>query len=218
MSGKRAVRQYHHKDLKGTLLRFAVDELRQYGPAQVSLRRIALRAGVSHAAPYRHFKSKDGLLSTLAWEGHILFTRSLRQARENGDPAPAERLLRLGTVYLEFARQRPEILELMFSETGTRVMQAHPPPDFEEGSGKYDSFGVLETTVRECQTEGTLDPQSDSGALALIIWSFVHGYSVIRREGFTASMGASRGYSDQATDDLVWSAFRRLMGGGVYRP
>ena len=160
---------YHRKDLKRTLMRAVRAELREFGADFVSLRRIAVRAGVSHAAPYRHFKGKDGILAALCWEGQAEFTACLRKARKSGK-TPADRLFRLGTAYLEFAGKNPEVFRLMFSETGKRVMGAHLPDDPTKSAADYDSFEVLESTVRECQAAGILDAHEDSGALAMLIW------------------------------------------------
>jgi len=203
---------YHRKDLKRTLMRAVRAELREHGPDFVSLRRIAARAGVSHTAPYRHFKGKDGMLAALCWEGQAEFTACLKQAREVGK-SPADRLLRLGTAYLEFAEKNPEVFRLMFSETGKRAMIAHHPDDVMKSPSDYDSFEVLESTVTECQRAGTLDPHEESGALAMLIWSFIHGFAHIRREGFASSMGASRGLDGETTERLVMRAFRGLILG-----
>ena len=203
---------YHRKDLKRTLMRAVRAELREYGAAMASLRRIAARAGVSHAAPYRHFKSKDGLLAALCWEGQADFTSRLRKAREGGTSA-ADRLFRLGTAYLEFAKSEPEVFQLMFSETGHRAMGSNSPEDIESSFADYDSFAVLENAVKECQSEGILDPGENSGALAMMIWSFVHGFAFIQREGFAENMGGTRGLSGEATERLVLGVFRGLILG-----
>jgi AcrR family transcriptional regulator len=203
---------YHRKNLKRTLMRAIRAELREYGPDYVSLRRIAARAGVSHTAPYRHFKGKEGMLAALCWEGQAEFTACLKRAREV-EKSPADRLLKLGTAYLEFADENPEVFRLMFSETGMRAMSAHHPDDLTKSQSEYDSFEVLESTVKECQSAGVLDPHEDSGALAMLIWSFIHGFAHIRREGFTSSMGASRGVDGETTERLVMRAFRGLILG-----
>jgi AcrR family transcriptional regulator len=203
---------YHIKDLKRILLASVRAELREYGAAFASLRRISSRAGVSHAAPYRHFRGKDGLLAALCWEGQAEFTESLSRARQSGTSA-SDRLFRLGAAYLEFADKNPEVFQLMFSETGTRVMSVNLPADPEKSRAEYDSFAVLETMVKECQSAGILDPGEDSGALAILIWSFIHGFALIRREGFAESKGATRGLNRETMEGLVLRAFRGLILG-----
>jgi AcrR family transcriptional regulator len=203
---------YHRKDLKRTLMRAVRAELREFGADFVSLRRIAARAGVSHAAPYRHFKGRDGILAALCWEGQAEFTACLRQARK-GAKSPADGLFKLGTAYLAFAGKNPEVFRLMFSETGMRVMSAHQPDDAMKSPSDYDSFEVLESTVKECQSTGILDPHEQSGALAILIWSFIHGFAHLRREGFASSLGASRGLDGETTERLVMRAFSGLILG-----
>ncbi len=207
---------YHVKDLKRTLMRSVREEIRQYGAAAASLRRIAKRAGVSHAAPYRHFNGKDGLIAALCWEGQREFTARLTEARAGG-ASPAERIVRLGTAYLEFAKRNPEIFNLMFMEIGGRAMEGNLPADFKESWADYDSFTVLEDTVKECQGDGTLDPSEDSGALAIMIWSFIHGFAFIQMEGFARKMGGSRGHSPEETERVVMRAFKGLILGGRAR-
>ena len=207
---------YHIKDLKRMLLRSVRDELREHGVDSASLRRIASRAGVSHAAPYRHYRGKEGLLAALCWEGMEEFTALLRKARESGTSA-SDRLFKLGEAYLSFAEGDPAAFQLMFSEIGMRAIRANPPADPAKTRADYDSFGVLETTVKECQAEGILDAEEDSGALAMLIWSYIHGLAHIRREGFAADMGASRGLDAETTTRMVMSAFRGLVLGATGR-
>lgn len=78
---KRAeIESYHHPNLRRTLLSAAAAELRERGPAALLLRRVALRAGVSHAAPYRHFHGKKDLLAAIVWDTQEAFTTALRRA------------------------------------------------------------------------------------------------------------------------------------------
>jgi AcrR family transcriptional regulator len=203
-------RAYHHPDLKRTLMEAADAELKEQGVAGLSLRRIAARAGASHAAPYRHFKDKDELVSALVWETQGAFTSALRAAREAGTTA-RNRLFRIGEAYLRFARENPVRLSLMFSETATQVMGRYHPPLTPENREKYDSFGELEKTVKECQAEGILDPSGDSGAISILVWSLVHGLATIEREGFVASLGGQRGLKPETTRAMVMDAFRSLV-------
>ncbi len=71
---------YHHGDLRRAVLTAALDVIRTQGPAALSLRDLARRAGVSHAAPAHHFKDRAGLLTAIATEGHDLLTAALRDS------------------------------------------------------------------------------------------------------------------------------------------
>jgi AcrR family transcriptional regulator len=204
-------RVYHHPELRKRLLRAAAAELKESGAAYLSLRSISHRAGVSHAAPYRHFRDKEEIIAALVVETMEDFTKALRTARESGAETAKERLFRIGEAYLEFARSNPERLNLMFSEAGMKAMAHYYIKPPQEKMARYDSFGVLETTVKECQAEGVLDPQGDSGALSILVWSVVHGLSAIEREDLVSSLGAQRGYSAETAHRLVMDAFRALI-------
>src|SRR5215469_3043551 len=91
-------RPYHHGDLRATLLRAAVEAIGDAGPAATSLREVARRAGVSHAAAAYHFGDKAGLLTAVAVQGYHLLAQELRGARD------ADRsLLEMGVAYVRFA-------------------------------------------------------------------------------------------------------------------
>src|SRR4051812_1871971 len=94
-AGKRA---YHHGDLRRAVLDGALAAIEADGPAALSLRDIARRAGVSHAAPAHHFGDKAGVLTAIATEGYGVLAESLRQANEDGGA-----LVDGGSAYVRFA-------------------------------------------------------------------------------------------------------------------
>src|SRR5277367_2635426 len=106
----RAKRPYHHANLKQSLLDAAVDLLAEVGSQGFTLREVARRAGVSHNAPYRHFKDKDDLVAA---EGFDRLTASLNETMAEGSSA-VERLRLAGRGYVEFALRRPQHLQAMF--------------------------------------------------------------------------------------------------------
>ena len=103
------VRSYHHGDLRRALLRAAVDVIDESGPGALSLRDLARRAGVSHAAPAHHFGDKAGLLSALAAEGYNLLADQLRAAFER-----ARSFAEAGGAYVRFAVEHRAHFEVMF--------------------------------------------------------------------------------------------------------
>ena len=105
---------YHHGDLRAALLAAGEAELAERGIEGFSLRSVAKRAGVSHAAPAHHFGDVGGLLTALATEGFLRFQAAL-DAREAGVTDPRERALRAGLGYLDFATARPALFRLIFS-------------------------------------------------------------------------------------------------------
>jgi AcrR family transcriptional regulator len=196
------MKRYHHPDLRAALMEAALSELTEKGPRRFSLRQVAARAGVSHTAPYRHFKDKDALLSALVREGLASLTKSLKEANRIPADTARERLGRLGRAYVSFGRQNPKLLTLIFSDLGFGALGA-VPPDITNKSD-YDAFGELEATVKACQLEGSLDPELDSGVLSLLVWSTVHGLAILFIENVLPAMTAKRGLSpDVAEADIL---------------
>lgn len=109
-----AEKPYHHGDLRAALLAAGEAELTERGVEGFSLRSVAKRAGVSHAAPAHHFGDTNGLLTALAAEGFTQFQDTL-DAREVGAADPRDRVVRAGLGYVEFALARPALFRLIFS-------------------------------------------------------------------------------------------------------
>jgi AcrR family transcriptional regulator len=116
----RGPRGYHHGNLKEALLRAALELIAEKGPAGFTFAEAARSAGVSPAAPYRHFRDRDELLANVALRGFERFAIVLEQARDDGRPQPFAALDRLGKAYLEFARAEPAYYSAMF-EAGISV-------------------------------------------------------------------------------------------------
>jgi len=107
-------RGYHHGNLKEALLRAALELIAQKGPAGFTFAEAARWAGVSPAAPYRHFRDRDELLASVALRGFERFGIVLEKAWDDGRPQPFAALDRLGKAYLEFARAEPAYYSAMF--------------------------------------------------------------------------------------------------------
>jgi AcrR family transcriptional regulator len=184
---------YHHPELRRELMEAALTELAEQGPRRFSLRSVASRAGVSHAAPYRHFRSKDELLASVFLEGMRMLTIELRDSSAGPTASARERLVAQGVAYIGFAREHPGHIALMFSETGFSAMRnlADSNPGVE--AAEFDAFGELERAVAACQAEASLDPGVDSFGLAMLVWSTVHGLSLLLSEGVVTGMAAERG-------------------------
>src|ERR1044072_2339644 len=115
--GWRRPRSYHHGNRKEVLLEAARKLIEQYGPAGFSLTEAARLAGVSPAAPYRHFPDRDAVLAEAARTGFARFAACLDMAWNNGIPTPISAFEQLGRAYLAFARDEPASYTVMF-ETG----------------------------------------------------------------------------------------------------
>src|SRR5579859_2132418 len=108
-----AKQPYHHVELKQTLLDAAVALIAEVGPQAFTLREVARRAGVSHNAPYRHFKDKNDLLAAVAAQGFGWLTKTMEKTMAKGT-TPAERLQLAGRGYVQFALRNPQHLFVMF--------------------------------------------------------------------------------------------------------
>src|ERR1700761_8773741 len=117
---RRAERGYHHGNLKEALLQAALGLIAEKGPAGFTFADAARSAGVSPAAPYRHFRDRDELLSSIAQRGFEQFEAVLTKAWDAGRPDTVTAFERVGKAYLKFAREEPAFYSAMF-ESGLPV-------------------------------------------------------------------------------------------------
>lgn len=167
-----AARPYHHGNLPESLLRAAVELIEHEGPAALSLREVARRAGVSHAAPAHHFGDKAGLLTALAAQGFELFTAALSEARDAAGADPMERFAATGRAYVLFAARHGAHFEVMF-----RPELVHPADSaLAQASGA--AYAVLTGSIADAQASGYaagMDPE----VLATTAWSTAHGLATL---------------------------------------
>lgn len=162
---------YHHGDLRPALIAAALGLIREVGAEGFTLREVARRSGVSHTAPYRHFRDKEDLTAAIAEEGFGMLGKEMRAASEAGG-TPRERLLRAGRSYVAFALRRPAHFRVMF---GTDL-DPKRHPDARKAADL--AFGGLVALVTACQEAGQLR-QGDALTLARIAWSQVHGIAAL---------------------------------------
>jgi AcrR family transcriptional regulator len=162
-----AKRPYHRVNLKQSLLDSAVTLIGEVGPQAFTLREVARMAGVSHNAPYRHFRDKDDLLAAVAAEGFDGLTEEMKKAMAKGRGA-RERLNLAGRGYVHFALQSPQHLLVMFE----RPKPAEPRPEHAESAQR--AFQTLLDAIAAAQSEGLL-PKGDPQRFAFVAWSGVHG-------------------------------------------
>ena len=111
-SGER--RSYHHGNLREALIEAALDLIARKGPAGFTFADAARSAGVSSAAPYRHFRDRDELIADVARRGFELFEERLERAWDDGRPEPYRAFENIGRAYLAFARDEPAYYSAMF--------------------------------------------------------------------------------------------------------
>ncbi|MCR6629510.1 MAG: TetR/AcrR family transcriptional regulator [Magnetospirillum sp.] len=166
---------YHHGRLAPELVRIAAGMLESGGRPAVTLRAVARQAGVSAPAVYRHFADKEALLAAVAAQGFAALVEAFEAARA-GHAAPLDALRALGMAYMDFAAARPHLHALMF---GPRVPGAEADPDLAHRAER--SFHLLVEATAAC-LGGQAGPQQVLDA-AIALWSLVHGYATLRRDG-----------------------------------
>jgi AcrR family transcriptional regulator len=180
--GKRghAARGYHHGNLKEALVRAALELIAEKGPAGFTFADAARWAGVSPAAPYRHFRDREALLADVARRGFEEFAAALAKAWDEGRPDVMSAFDRLGRTYLAFAKSEPAYYSAMF-EAGVPL-----DTDRELREASENAFAVLRAAAEKLV--GLMPPQGRPPALmvALHVWSMTHGIASLFGRGDAA--------------------------------
>jgi AcrR family transcriptional regulator len=171
----RRPRSYHHGNLKEVLLEAARKLIEQYGPAGFSLTEAARLAGVSPAAPYRHFRDRDALLAEVAKHGFERFAARLEMAWNNGIPTPLSAFENVGKAYLAFARDEPASYAVMF-ETGVAPGNETMP----EAERAFDVLQKAATALCRQLPEAERPPIK---IVSLHIWAISHGVATLFAQG-----------------------------------
>lgn len=172
---------YHHGNLRAALLEAARARLSEGSEADLSLRDLAARVGVSVNATYRHFESKEALLVEICTVGFDALRARMQEAIEAcGDASARERLRRAGHAYAEFARHDPGLYRLMFGRRGR--------------FGTHERFRAAANAafnvVIDCvaAVRGESPDSADVVKAAVGTWALVHGYATLDIGGYLAGM------------------------------
>ena len=197
---------YHHGDLRRALLDAALGMLGEPGGAGLlTLREVARRAGVSHAAPYRHFPSKEALLAEVAEEGFRRLTEEMLHHAQPVEADPLQRHLAIGVGYVAFAAKYPAHFQVMF---GMELTFEHA--GLMEAGNR--AFGTLLESITRCQAAGVLRPGNPM-ELAVANWGLVHGLAQLNIHGRLGFTGLPQGL-----DGLTRLALKDLLEGTIVRP
>ena len=163
--------RYHHRDLPRTLVEAAVAEITRTGRTDFTLRSLARAIGVTHAAPYAHFASKEALLTEVR---RIGFEQLARATRAAGDDVsdPLERLLAIGAAYVRFGTLNPGIYSLMFGGS------APSTPDLD--AARAASARILDDAVGAVVSGDDVRQRRDAAVAA---WSLTHGLTSLINDG-----------------------------------
>jgi AcrR family transcriptional regulator len=200
-----APRGYHHGNLREALIRAALELIATKGIAGFTFAEAARFAGVSPAAPYRHFRDRDELMASVALRGFEQFEAVLARAWDGGRPNAFSALNRLGKAYLEFARTQPAFYSAMF-EAG--IPAGADPPLREAGER---AFAVLRAAADEICAAMPASGRPPALMVALHIWTMAHGVASL----FGRGDGAQRALPMSPAELLEAGVLVYLRGLGV---
>jgi AcrR family transcriptional regulator len=162
---------YHHGDLRAGLVEAARALVEEKGPDRFTLSDACRMAGVSTAAPYRHFADKDELLAAVALEGMARLRARLEGSVADLEPGSEAALTAIGLAYIAFARDEPAVFRLMFGITRT-----HRKHDDLIAMGQR-TFAVLKAQV--AAATGLSAEGDEVTVQSFPLWTFVHGLSFL---------------------------------------
>lgn len=160
---------YHHGDLKNALIKAGVDVLSKEGVGALSLRRVAQKAGVSHAAPYAHFADKQALIAAISTAGYERLFEAAQGTIERYADDPKAMLVEGAWAYVKFAIDDPDHFKVTMSGV---VEREKDYPAYVEMSHK--AFALVLHVVESCQAAGILR-QGPPDLVAVSVWSLMHG-------------------------------------------
>ena len=174
-SSVRAKKSFHHGDLREALIAAAHELLIEHGPDGFTLADACRRAGVTTAAPYKHFRDKQEILEEIVLRGFEELTATNAKAFAEGHAGTVEGVTAMCISYLEFAVAQPTIFRLMFGpKNGIRKTQQMSE------AGNQCLNHVIDKVVACSRERGHA---GDAEEMALRLWTFVHGASALELDG-----------------------------------
>jgi AcrR family transcriptional regulator len=162
---------YHHGDLRAQLIAAVRDLVEEHGPDGFSVAEAARRAGVSSAAPYKHFRDRHEILRGVAGEAMDRLRAAMEAGAAVHPKGSLEAVAAVGRAYVRFARDEPGVFRLVF---GLTEGHENAPDLMAKGEG---CFGVLARTVAE--RTGAAPDDLSVQRLGYMLWSFVHGHAFL---------------------------------------
>ena len=170
-------KSYHHGDLKNALIKAGVEILAKDGVSGLSLRKVAKRVGVSHAAPYAHFVDKQALIAAISTEGFRQLYEQVNEVAEKYKSQPAKQMVEAAWTYVQFALDDRDRFKVMFS--GVLEKEKDYPEFVAEA---HRNFQLVKTIIEANQAAGVLR-SGPSDLAALSAWGSIHGFIMLLLEG-----------------------------------
>jgi AcrR family transcriptional regulator len=199
---KKRTRDYHHGDLKAALVACAIGILTSKGLDALTLRAVARAAGVSEAAPYRHFANRRELVAAVAEEGFRALEAAMLVAVQKGG---REGLRQVAYAYVHFAHDNPAMYRVMF---GPELANTEDLPSLRDTARSV--LGFVAHGITGLQQAGMIGP-GDPALMAAVLWATLHGLVVLSLDGQSAGVAPS-------IDVQVQEATRIMMFGMAKRP
>lgn len=169
-------RPYHHGHLKRAIIDAALQMLSEGEGWQFTLREVARRAGVSHAAPYKHFADKGALLAEVALEGFDRLGRTLAATVEEAKADAAEALTQAARAYLAFGQANPALYRLMFGAELASSTKLH------QDRRALGAFEIVIALLEQGQAAGVFRKRPARGQAAAC-WAQLHGLTTLMLDG-----------------------------------
>lgn len=169
-------KSYHHGDLKNALIAAGADILSKEGVSALSLRKVAQKAGVSHAAPYAHFADKQALIAAISTEGYKKLYEQIARVATQYRSEPLRRLVESSWAYVQFALDEPDHFKVTLSGM---IEKEQDYPAFVETAKQ--TFALVVEIVAQCQQAGILR-QGASDLTAVSVWALIHGFVTLLLE------------------------------------
>lgn len=160
---------YHHENLKDALIEIGIKIINEQGYEHLSMRNLAAACGVSHSAPYRHFKDKNQLLTAMQQHVEENFARMLQKALDENRNSSYP-MVEFGKAYVLFFKEHPEYYEFFTRQHGIHIVIT----ETDIFSSNYLPFEIFRIAATEHLTERNIPKNSLSAALTGM-WAAVHG-------------------------------------------
>lgn len=189
---KQEIKPHHHGNLREALILAGLEFIEKEGADSLTLRKCAIKAGVSHAAPAHHFGGLKGLRAAIIAHGHDLFAAAMLDSSAKSDPSPCARLEAVCRGYITFASDHTALFKFMFQPHDITPENLNEPTRdvfLEKTNASYQilrdacaPFGQNKKSVPDNLAPNNLTPNSltaDNLAIETMVWSLVHGYAML---------------------------------------
>ena len=197
--------------LRREILDAALALVETRGLDALSIREVARRAGVTHQAPYHHFRDRAAILAAIALEGFVLLRSEMIAARDQAPARADARFMACGLGYFRFAIQHRAHFKIMFRS------ESHPPRRADLRRASAEAMQVLVDCVVDAQAAG-LAPAGDPVALVVMSWSTAHGIAALWVDGAMTRAFSGLGRDSDAIAGLVGRTLTGLLKAAADKP